>query len=114
MRPVKLKILCRFSLRTLLVTITIFAMFFGYHLHWLTERHKVLNSVGEEVRMETLRYPTEAPGLLRYFGETGQSWVYVPCQTDADWERERPRVECLFPEALVERLPKYYMSLGDD
>lgn len=114
MRSAKLKFFCRFSLRTLLGATTIFALLFGYHLHWLTERHKILNSLNEEVRTEALRYPTEAPGLLRYFGETGQSWVYVPCRTDAEWERERPRVERLFPEALVERLPKYYMSLDEE
>lgn len=89
---------------------TVVVLFFGYHLHWLIERHKVLSSVNEEVRTESSRYPTEAPGLLGYFGETGHSWVYVPCRTDAEWQHERPRVERLFPEALVERLPAYYMS----
>lgn len=114
MSLVKLRSLCRFSLRALLVTTMIFALFFGYHLYWITERREVLNAVSEEVRTEALRYPTEAPGLLRYFDETGQSWVCVPCRTDAESERERPRVERLFPEAIVERLPKYYMSLGEE
>ncbi|BBO32086.1 hypothetical protein PLANPX_1698 [Lacipirellula parvula] len=93
---------------------TVAVLFLGYHLHWLIERHKVLDSVNEDVRTEASRYPTKAPGLLRYFGETGQSWVYVPCRSDDEWRRERPRVERLFPEAVIERLPEYYMSFDAD
>ncbi len=102
----------RFSLQGLFAVMTIAAIFLGYHVHWIRERHKVLDSVDSEIYTEAFRYSKRAPGLLWMFGEVGRSWVYVSCETDAEWELQRKRTAQLFPEAEIERLPKYYRQFG--
>ena len=92
--------------------VTISARVLGYHAYWMRERRKIVESVDPEIYAEAYRYAPRAPGLLWMFGESGQPWVYVSCETDAEWEVARKRAGELFPEAEIERLPEHYRQFA--
>jgi hypothetical protein len=59
----------QFGLRTMFVAVTVFAVFVGYHLNWIRQRHEFHRSVDA-----IWRFPdpeSTAPGLLWMFGESG-------------------------------------------
>ena len=96
----------RFSIRALLVVMTLFALFFGYHLSWIHQRRAVLASSGYgELTPVQLAPPDtivlhtpQAPGLLWVFGEEGYSFVRIDARIES---QEYQRVRALFPESTV-------------
>lgn len=96
----------RFSIRALLVVMTLLALFFGYHLSWIHQRRAVLASSGygelTEVQLAPpntiVLHAPQAPGLLWMFGEEGYSFVRIDALAGS---REYQRVSALFPESTV-------------
>jgi hypothetical protein len=95
----------RFKLQTLLISVSLLCLFFGwlsYQFHWIRQRHEVL-----EQKLATVSIPwpvphtvppAPAPWLLRWLGENGYSRVMVsPEATEAEFDR----ITNLFPEAKV-------------
>ena|SRR5215211_8235772 len=91
----------RYSVRTLLVAVTIFCVWLGYTLNWIHARHQFLNS------LETARYIRDgehpsyfaintAPWSLRVFGETGVR--KISCREEPA-HKTISRARSLFPEA---------------
>lgn len=90
----------RFSLRTLLVLMTVFCVWLGMQWNWIRDRRAYLSE-----HPNALRAPTSgdtvasAPGLLRIFGERGATRVVVVA---SDYAARHRRVES-FPEAIEAR-----------
>jgi len=85
----------RYSLRALLVLMTAFALFLGYHLNWIHQRRAAIDS-GSLLAVEysgDLSPP--GPGLLWLFNERGYDTVFVPNDSEDTLKRAR----ALFPEA---------------
>jgi hypothetical protein len=100
-----------YSLRTLLMLVTVFAGYFGWRewsLKWISERYEILNA-------RTVEYTCgdcggippgpHAPWPLRFFGERGCEKLVVAFQgadpnkpLTADQEVELDRIRRLFPE----------------
>jgi hypothetical protein len=112
----------RISLRMLLLCVTVLALFFGYHVNWLHQRHLLLaryDSPAESAGAESeflrdewrWRNPAEtradAPGLLGLFGEAGvdELWLVFysddPANAAAARAAEFRRAKRLFPEADI-------------
>ncbi|MEX2114153.1 MAG: hypothetical protein WD845_13260 [Pirellulales bacterium] len=112
----------RISLRMLLAVVGALALFLGYHVNWLHERHALLAkydylaaSAGAEsefLRDEwRWRNPAETsvepPGLLGLFGERGveELWLVFysddPAHAAAERATEFGRAKRLFPEADI-------------
>jgi len=92
-----LKPRARFTVRALLVLMTLLALFFWYHINWIQQRRTAIASgslAAFEGPGETITSP---PGLLRLFGEQGYSRVLVDVSSDEELEPTR----LLFPEAEV-------------
>ncbi|MBA4105991.1 MAG: hypothetical protein C0485_09550 [Pirellula sp.] len=85
----------RFTLRAMLVAMTLVASFLWYHVSWVTQRHQLLNNGSLSVVSDQL---TLAPPPLQLFGESGYSKLWVHSDL---WhsETERARLRTLFPEA---------------
>jgi hypothetical protein len=91
----------RFSLRTMLVVVTVFGCWMGYQVNWIRERHAAFR----DRRLQITRIPPPgfapaAPQLLWLFGESGITGVFLmdPELTPGDLER----LKSLFPEACVD------------
>lgn len=106
------RIPCRFSLRSLLVAMTVVALVWGYHWDWIRQRSGVRqeshircldNSLTEISLILRGLDEAPAPGLLGLLGEQGEVTIIIRVVDDAEWERERRRVSSLFPEAEVIR-----------
>lgn len=85
----------------MLVAVTLFALYCGYHLNWIRQRRAAIAN-GEVVPTFTLKqssFPRDAPGLLRVFGERGYNELTIYCHDDIHRERELKRAAKLFPEA---------------
>lgn len=102
----------RFSLRSLLAAMAVVALAWGYQWNWIRQRRGVrheghircLDNSFTELNL-ALRGIDEAPapGVLGLLGERGEVTIMIRVVDDAEWERERRRVEELFPEAEVLR-----------
>ena len=93
----------RFSLRTAFVLLAVLAMpsaWTAYSLHWIAQRHAVLDRKDIGVVRNHFSPRLSAPRVLWLLGETGiQSFhvsapLYLPAEVD--------RIKLLFPEATVE------------
>lgn len=117
----------RFSLRTLLLVVTLIGGFLGYHLHWIRQRQVFLARDGVQVHtipagqqvfytnpfqpgVLVPRDPNagRAPGFLWLFGERGVSDLSVSVIIDDPFEEPPPDLyepyklaQKLFPEANV-------------
>ena len=61
-----------FSLRTLLVVVTLIGCWLGYQLNWIRQRHALLKSNTVRLRHDYFLFDAPpAPGLLWIFGEQG-------------------------------------------
>lgn len=109
---------CRsFSIRTLLLSVTIIAAplaWVGYSLNWIRERRDFRD------RHIALEFPTvfrgsslfdqeeyhpQAPGSLWIFGEHGQPGFMLKDANQTEWAQR------LFPEAVIDQ-PQETISLG--
>lgn len=96
----------QFSLRTFFLLVTIACVGFGYWVHrskeWIRQRHEVTKENWVTMQLsfnwlkEGARRPI-APGGLWLFGEVGVSSILVLRCGPGDI----PRIERLFPEAVV-------------
>jgi hypothetical protein len=104
-----------YSLRTLFVVVTVFAVWLGYSMNWIQQRHKVLND--SEARMKRagkgywdiwgppaieVDHPIPPPFPLGLFGERGHDKVLLFYIVDALPDGVTPemtRAQRLFPEA---------------
>jgi hypothetical protein len=102
----------RFSLRTLLAAMAVVALVWGYQWHWIRQRRRVRqeghircldNSLTEIDLILRGLHEAKAPGLLGLLGERGEVTIIIRVVDNAEWERERRRVQALFPEAEVIR-----------
>ena len=98
----------RFSLRALLLVITALALFFGYQLSWIQRRRDVLAgnyaSAISQGAIGARPAQPDAPGLLRFFGQTGVYAIAVTCESESQWNAESRRIGALFPEAKLIRV----------
>jgi hypothetical protein len=94
----------RYSLRALLALMTLFALFFWYHINWIQRRRAATSYAGVTANPSSDSFhPPPAPGLLWMFGEQGYQSVSISSQ-DRQWEAEQLRA--LFPESdVVEFIP---------
>ena len=99
----------KFSLRTLLIALAIFACWLAYEVHWIQQRHAALAS-GHFTTESPTGTPAavRAPGLLWLFGEPGYESISITIpkgdQRDSmdlspSEKLELERVSRLFPEA---------------
>ena len=89
----------RFTLRALLMTTTLLALFSWYHLDWIQQRRTVLESgaVSALESHDSFHRPT-APGLLWMFGEVGYQTISI----NGDSSREEAeQLHALFPEGQI-------------
>lgn len=117
----------QFTLRTLFVATTGCALWLGYELNWIRQRHVFLNrqldmvrAIGPDWQDEARPWATQgprAPGMLWLFGEPGFSRVVLlireseqrekaPKGDDGPYVLARPdgeflRAQRLFPEAEI-------------
>ena len=74
-----------FSLRTLLVVVTLIGCWLGYQLNWIRQRHALLKSNTVRLRHDYFLFDAPpAPGLLWIFGEQGTGDLYRPPGADAE------------------------------
>lgn len=92
-----------YSLRTLFVVVTLVAIWLGWSVNWIRQRHEYL----EQAYSHGSGVP--APMVLRLLGESG-SPVIVP-QGDAT-DAEMDYAAKLFPEAEIYRTTKLLYSPG--
>jgi hypothetical protein len=102
----------RFSLRSQLAAMAVVALAWGYQWNWIRQRRGVRqeghvrcldNSLTEIDLILRGLDEAKAPGVLGLLGERGETTIIIRVVDDAEWERERRRVEELFPEAEVIR-----------
>lgn len=97
----------RFSLRTLLIVVTIFAIWLGYQWHWIRQRREFLERDTRLGNQTGLNVPS-APHLLWAFGEAGYDSLFVLVdstiseQITANEKTRLDRARRLFPEAKVQ------------
>ena len=106
----------RFSLRTLLIVVTVLSCWLGYHLNWIRQRNQALRDT-QVANADTAKdfsgflgsgEPGRpiAPSWLYLFGERGVTSINI--WMTADQEADRKKVEefrRLFPESRVELTP---------
>jgi hypothetical protein len=110
----------RFSLRTLFVVVTVFAIaagWIGRSLDWMRQRHEAVEqwvaSTEDDFSVDRNGLIVEppvrnAPGMLWVFGEPGYAWIKLSFPIRHGWEltddqqSEVERIKKLFPEARVE------------
>jgi hypothetical protein len=88
----------RFSLRALLVVMTLFALALLYHLDWIRQRRELIES-GEIFDVSEPSVP--APGILGLFGEEGRAVIYAGANANETEEEVERRLAALFPEAEI-------------
>jgi hypothetical protein len=97
----------RFSLKTLLIAVTVFCCWIGYQLNWIRQRREEIDS--KRVRPVSLDFlyakpppPARAPKMLWLFGEKGyRIIIFDAYRTEETVLTEERRVKRLFPEATV-------------
>lgn len=91
----------RFTLRAVLVAMTLVALFLGYHLNWIRQRRAAIANGAALPTFNLMQssFPPDAPGLLGIFGERGYNEFTITYRDPIHRERERSRVAKLFPEA---------------
>jgi hypothetical protein len=90
-KPFKL----RFSIRAILVMMTLLAIlcgWCGYSMNWIRQRREFIDSDLMNGRGDY----TRAPGLLFLFGEPGYGQLHVDLE---DGDPEIERIRAIFPEA---------------
>ena len=95
----------RFSLRTLLVLVTLFGVWLGVQVKWVRDRIKARQSIvasGGQIGTGDCSFPglpsppPSAPSGLALFGEMGVTRIWLPIDNwNARWRELKP----LFPEA---------------
>lgn len=101
MKPLRL-VRLRFTLRAMLVAMTLLALFLGHHLNWIHQRRDALRSGWiEDAPDPFLEREPDAPALLRLFGEAGHSGIYVKDNLDGDRQVIHRKAKALFPEAKL-------------
>jgi len=106
-----------FSLRTLLVVLTLAACWLGYQANWIRQRHAVINASQTDTFRCWTNYfdpfnpeaetPPCAPALLWVFGEPGYYNLHIEMEgpiavRDKVEQAKADRIARLFPEARVE------------
>lgn len=93
----------RYSIRALLVLMTLFALFFWYHISWIRQRHAAVSEGWIELRPDPTRSAPRAPGLLWLFGEPG----YTDVEVRGGYELPQRRFAAfkLFPESSITSFP---------
>jgi hypothetical protein len=106
----------RFSLKALLIVVTVFGCWLGYHLNWIRQRGEALRDT-QVANADTAKdfsgllgggEPGRpiAPSWLYLFGERGVTSINI--WMTADQEADRKKVDefrRLFPESRVELTP---------
>jgi hypothetical protein len=92
----------RFTLRGLLVAITLLACWLGYSANWMRQRRAVLRTgkVLSELTLPNRGLEVSAPFTLRILGEPGHRQLLVAPLLWNDHD-EQKRIRELFPEAKV-------------
>ena len=94
----------RFSLRTLFVVVTVFAVPLGwvaYQLNWIRQRREFIRAQAERGNaMGTMTAFIDAPGMLWVFRENGYRFIGVLADEDAT-ASDTKRATALFPEAQI-------------
>ncbi len=130
----------RFTLRTLLVVVTVFGVWLGYQLQAVRERAHLMNWIeGHGGIVNRLKSPTPVTawprgrGLLidsdivlqvlvenrdrniptwrEWLGDTAVSWIALP---DGASQSDLERATALFPEAVVHPMPKLSSESAED
>jgi hypothetical protein len=103
--PISFHLRPRFSLRFLLVLITLLCLWCGYSVNWMRQRHEALDAddvdVGVMSVTEFMHGAPQAPGMLWLFGEEG--YVRICVAESVEWEPVQQRLAALFPEAEIVR-----------
>jgi hypothetical protein len=86
-----------FTLRTLFVLVTLIAVWLGWSLSWIRERHDFLRDRRAFVFDTDTDAATPAPRFLWLFGEEGAEYVKLSTEDQSDYARAKH----LFPEARV-------------
>jgi hypothetical protein len=86
----------KFSLRLMLLAVAAISviMWAAIQLNWIRQRRTWLSSGPPAIRSSK---PQPAPGLLRFFGERGESWIEIKNGTN----QQIAEAQWLFPEAIV-------------
>jgi hypothetical protein len=88
----------RFSLRTLLVLVTVFGCWLGYQLNWIRQRHEFFEQHSYKgLEQLAVELTPRAPGMLWLFGEKGKKVIMV---SRLHWD-DAVRAKKLFPESDV-------------
>lgn len=87
----------RFSLRTLFVLVTLVAVWLGWSLNWIRQRHAFLRDRRAFVFDTDPDAATPAPRFLWLFGEEGAEYVRLSSEDQLDYTRAKK----LFPESIV-------------
>lgn len=77
---------------------TLFAIFFWYHISWIKQRRAALES-GEIFTVSGQR--VSAPFLLSLCGEAGYEQVYSLAPSEEQIAAKESRLSALFPEAEI-------------
>ena len=95
----------RFSLRTMLVVLTLAAAWLAVQAKWVRDRHAALERL-DGAGYTTTGYPSyrDPPWQLRLFGERSVDGIVVHRLKDADG-RKVEELKRLFPEADVSTYP---------
>jgi hypothetical protein len=94
----------QFETRTIFLAVTVLAVWLGWEMNWIKQRHAVLEN--NDVIVSSVGIPWEgvAPSPLGWFGESGiGTGIIFPSETTDD---EVNRVRRLFPETSVTRWSK--------
>jgi len=104
----KLLSYCRYSLRTLIIVVTVGCVWLGYQVNWIRERRAAIASGRVEYWRDEFDNPFDnasptpvsPPFSLWIFGERGRDTICLhSCATD----QEVSDMSALFPEAWVFR-----------
>lgn len=99
----------RFSLRTLLILLTLAGIFVAWQARWMKERREYLRTHPDAAVAYQKDKPVAAPMLMGIWGETGQVGLAVQVPgfgKNAKLYRSNPAPEAaearkLFPEAII-------------
>ena len=88
----------RYSLRAILVVMTLLAVVMLYHLDWIRQRRELIES--GEVFSDS-KSPVRAPGILGLFGVAGYAEIFGGASADETEVQVGQRLAKLFPEAEI-------------
>ena len=119
-KPLTRRRVLRTSLATVFIVVMLLALWMGYYVDWIRQRREFLAAREKEATEARVNgiwlNEVDAPTVLRWFGETGQTGITVLLSA-RDPEHLTPSdselvAECrrLFPEAVV--VPKYRQADG--